>query len=184
MSVPKSKRTESQVQYVTTAGEIYKAVLQYCLKLPTRYSDIVARPLVELANNVYTNTMAANTIHHTTKHEAQMRVDHIILAKNYLFSLQAQLQIAHEIISSNKETKPWMLKTICRIGELIAEENKLLGGVLNKYRQNWKSAPDGSQTLLTEFGNLTDDEIVLLRGTLAAYRSRHDVLSNAPIYSG
>ena len=174
MSVPKRQRKESNALYVTTAGEIYKAVLQYCIKLPKRYSSIVTHSFVDLANKAYACCISANSIYHTNKHEAQIRVDQIILAKNYLYSLQAQIEIFTEIIKTNKEEKPWMFKALNKIGVLINEEFRLLSNILPTYRKNYREAPNDNYNLVSEFGNITDDEMVLLKHTLYGYRNRYN----------
>ena len=174
MSVPKRQRKESNALYVTTAGEIYKAILQYCIKLPKRYGPLVTHSFVDLGNKVYACCVSANSIYHTNKHEAQMRVDQIILAKNYLYSLQAQIEILTEIIKTDKEEAPWMFKALNKIGTLINEEFRLLSNILPVYRKNYKEAPNDNYNLVSEFGNITDDEMILLKHTLYGYRNRYD----------
>ena len=181
MSVPKGKRSESVVQFIATAGDIHKAVLEYCIKLPNRLNSLICVPMIDLSSHLYRHVVAANSIYHTNKHEAQMRIDNIILARSYLNALVDHISLCHEVLRRSESYQEWMTRRIEKISDLLVYENGLLSSILSYYRRLYKQAQDGNRQYLVEFGQLSDDEISLLRGTLMAYRNRFEPLEMYPI---
>lgn len=181
MSVPKGKRSESVVQFIATAGEIHRELLMFCVKLPNRWTTLICGPLMGLSSHLYHHVVAANSTYHTNKHEAQIRVDNILLARNYLNSVTDHLSLSHEVLRRSDNYEEWMTDRVEKISQLLVYEGELLTGILAYYRKLYKNAPNGNIQFYSEFGELSDDEISLLRGTLMAYRNRFEPLEMYPI---
>lgn len=132
MSVLKSHRTESNVQFLDTARELEIYTLQQCMKFPKRVTFYLSQPIVSLSQAVLNNAKAANSIYPHNAHEAQMRRDCLIKANNALQSLVSQLDIAQGVVGDvpDKVWLHWM--------ELIADEARLLSGVQRSDTERYK----------------------------------------------
>ena len=87
MSVYKSKRGKSSVQFVETARKLEEHTLEQCLKVPKRYTFLLTQRIMGLASTVYEEVVAANSIYPTNQHEAQLRRDHLTAANAALQAL-------------------------------------------------------------------------------------------------
>lgn len=72
MSVPKSKQTESKMQFLETGRNLYQAVMVLVTKLPKRYTFYIGRSVYETAREGYCHVKAANAVYPTNQHEARM----------------------------------------------------------------------------------------------------------------
>lgn len=124
MSVLKSKRCESKMQFVDTARELEIYTLRYAVKFPKRYTFFITTEIVRLAQSVYNEVKSANSIFPTNAHEAELRRDCLIRANNSLQCLISQLDIAKDAFCSEVEDKVWV-----RWMNLIIEESKLISAV-------------------------------------------------------
>ena len=124
MSVLKSKRCESKMQFVDTARELEIYTLRYAVKFPKRYTFFINTEIVRLAQSVYNEVKSANSIFPTNAHEAELRRDCLIRANNSLQCLISQLDIAKDVFCSEVEDKVWV-----RWMNLIIEESKLISAV-------------------------------------------------------
>ena len=115
MSVYKSKRGESSIQFIEVARKIECHTLEQCLKVPKRYTFLLTTRIMSLASDVYDHVVSANSIYPTNQHEAQTRRDHLIAANEHAFMT-------------------W--------GELINEEAKLISGIRRSDRARYKDLPD------------------------------------------
>ena len=80
MSVYKSKRSESSMQFVDTAKKLEAFTLSCCMKAPKRYTFFLTSRIMQLASDVHEHATAANNIWPTNQHEAQMRRDELTRA--------------------------------------------------------------------------------------------------------
>ena len=60
MSVYKSKRGESSVQFIETARQLEAHTLACCMKCPKRYSFLLTQRIMETASEVHEHVRAAN----------------------------------------------------------------------------------------------------------------------------
>ena len=125
VSVLKSKRDVSAVQYVETARELLIFTLQKCLKFPKRYTFFITTEIVRLAQDVFNCVKSANSIFVTNAHELQLRRDYLTKANCALQCLISHLDIAKSVIGSNdiksESWKRWM--------DFIELEAKLIAAV-------------------------------------------------------
>lgn len=142
MSVYKSKRGESSVQFIETARKLESHTLAQCLKIPKRYTFLLTTHIMELASAVYDNVISANSIYPTSQHETQIRRDHFISANAALQSLDRQLGLLAEVLRKNPENFKGFDNAFMTWGELINEEAKLISGIKRADRARYKSLPD------------------------------------------
>ena len=129
MSVLKSRRSESTMQFLETARELEIYTIKQCAKFPKRFMFLITKDLVALAKAVYNNAKAANSVYPTNAHEVQMRRDYIITANCDLQCLISQLDIAREFVKETDGNKP-LKSTIWQTwADLITAEAKLLANL-------------------------------------------------------
>lgn len=135
MSVLKSNRKPSDVQFLATAREIELHIYQITKKFPKRFSYTLTAKLIELSMSVYNNLLAGNSVYPTNKREAETRKFYWIYANNSLQCLIAQASIAKDLVpevSSNS----WE-----QLGLLLAEEAKLIAAVKHSDTKRYKDLP-------------------------------------------
>lgn len=91
MSVYKSKRGESSVQFIETARQLEAHTFACCMKAPKRYERFLTGRIMELSSEVHDRVRAANNIWPTNRHEAQLRRDELMRANNALQNLSPKL---------------------------------------------------------------------------------------------
>ena len=142
MSVYKSKRSESSMQFVDTAKKLEAFTLSCCMKAPKRYTFFLTSRIMQLASDVHEHATAANNIWPTNQHEAQMRRDELTRANIALQNLDPKLQLLYDSILQNQEGYGWIHKAMQRWGDLICEEAKLIAAVKKNDRQRYKDLPE------------------------------------------
>ena len=80
MSVIKSKRGESAVEFLHTARELRIFTIQKCVRFPARYGPYVAEPMVKTAVSIHENVERANRIYPSTREQADLRLDYLTVA--------------------------------------------------------------------------------------------------------
>lgn len=103
MSIYKSKRSESSMQFVDTAKKLEAFTLSCCMKAPKRYTFFLTSRIMQLASDVHEHAAAANNIWPTNQHEAQMRRDELTRANIALQNLDPKLQLLYEAARQNPE---------------------------------------------------------------------------------
>ena len=122
MSVLKSQRGESPVQYLETAYNLEVCTIRQALKFPKRYTFFIATEIVRLASECHNNVKAANGIYPTNAHEAQMRRDYLTAANAALQNLLSKIDIAKGLFPiDGKALEKW--------AGLIADEVRLIAAV-------------------------------------------------------
>ncbi len=138
MSVVKSKRGESNVQFIDTARKLEAHTFTYCMKAPKRYERFLTGRIMELSSEVHDHVRAANNIWPTNQHEAQMRRDELTRANIALQNLCPKLQLLYDCLIKNPENSKWIHRAMQKWGELISEEAKLIAAVKKADKQRYK----------------------------------------------
>ena len=134
MSVIKSKRSVSEMEFIATARKLEIHTIKKCVNFPKRYTFYVSQPLAAAATRVYENVKKGNSIYPTNQHEVQMRRDFFLIAHAELQSVISQLEVAAELFGIDADAmKYWM--------ELIDTEIKLVKAVLKNDRTRYKDLP-------------------------------------------
>lgn len=112
MSVYKSKRGESSVQFIETARQLEAHTFACCMKAPKRYERFLTGRIMELSSEVHDRVRAANNIWPTNRHEAQLRRDELMRANNALQNLSPKLQLLYDSILQNPDGYGWIHKAM------------------------------------------------------------------------
>lgn len=134
LAVIKSKRSESDMEFVYTARQLHIHTIRKCTNFPKRYTFYVGQPLAACATRIHEGVKIANSIHPINQHEAQMRRDNLLQANAELFNMVSQIEIAHELFGIDAEKMVfWM--------DLVNKEIRLVKGTLKKDRERYKDLP-------------------------------------------
>lgn len=131
MTVVKSKRGESKMEFLHTARELQIYTIKKCASFPKRYTFYLSQPIANSATRIYQYTKMANSIYPTNPHEVQMRRDYLLRANAELNSLVSQIEVAHEAFGLEERIMEfWM--------DIVDRELRLLKGTLNTDRERYK----------------------------------------------
>ena len=141
MSVYKSKRGLSAIQYVENARQLQIFTIKNCVKFPKRYTYIVVQKIAELAEDIDTHVRIAESIVPTNLREAQNKRDEHNYAFGLLNSLDDKLQLMYDIVSDNPNFKTefkWLPNAMLEWGRLIQTERNLITGVKKADKKRFK----------------------------------------------
>lgn len=131
ISVIKSKRNTSKMEFIHTARALQLYTIRKCVNFPKRYTFYISQPLVASATNIYACVLKGNGMYPTNQHEVQKRRDVFLDAYAELNNFSAQLELAYEII----EFKPDVLK---HWSGLVYKEFSLVKAVLKSDKARFK----------------------------------------------
>lgn len=131
LSVIKSKRTQSEMQFIYTARELQIYSIQKCVGFPKRYTFYVSQPIANAATRIHEYVKMANSIYPLNAHEVQMRRDYLLRANAELNSLVSQIEVAGELFGLDPNVlKHWM--------GLVDQEIRLVKGMMKKDRERYR----------------------------------------------
>ncbi len=134
MSVLKSKRTTSPIEFLNTARQLEIYSIQKAVNFPKRYTFYVSQPLANTATNIHKQLKMGNSIFPQSQHEARIRRDHFIKALSELQALVSQVEVAAQLFPiGEKQMQMWM--------ELINKEDRLIRALLKKDKDRYKDLP-------------------------------------------
>lgn len=133
MSVVKSRRGTSAVQFLATAREIQTYTLRTVVKhIPKRYTFYVAQKIVDSATDAHGYVKRANSVFPTNRREAELRREFFVRAVAEYQNLISQITLAYEMFPMpDKTMTDWMA--------LIRQEQVLLKAVMKKDRERYKA---------------------------------------------
>ena len=138
MSVLKSKRGKSAMQFLETARELEVYTIRQCARFPKRFMFLITKDIVSLAKAIYNNVKAANSVYPTNAAEVQIRRTYLITANCELQCLLSQLDIARDFVRGTQDNKPIQSSVWQKWADLITEETKLISAVKNKDKERFK----------------------------------------------
>lgn len=138
MSVPKSQRSESSMQFIQTARELKQHTLTVVKKCPKRLQFFLLAPIYEEAREVLHSVKAANNTFVHNAHEAQIRADYLGRANVVLQNLADDLEDLYEELINNEDRYKWVANAMQKHGELISTEAKLIGKVRKSDKERYK----------------------------------------------
>lgn len=134
MSVVRSKRGESEMEFLHTARELEMYSIRKCVNFPKRFTFYLNQPIANIATRVYEYVKIANSIFPTNQHEVQMRRDYLMRANAELHNLVSQIEVAHEMFGLEPNV-------MSHWSELIDKEIRLVKSLMKKDRERYKSLP-------------------------------------------
>jgi hypothetical protein len=134
MSVIRSARSVSEVQFLHTARELQIYTVQKCVGFPKRYTFYVSQPLAAVATRIYEDVKRGNSIYPANQHEVQLRRDYFLQALAELQNLISQVEVAYELFRFDANImEHWM--------ELVDTEMKLIKALLKSDKSRYKDLP-------------------------------------------
>lgn len=134
MSVLKSQRTTSTMEFLATARKLQIYSIQKCVNFPKRYTFYVSQPIANSATRIYEYVKCANSIYPLNQHEAQLRRDYFIKANAELNSLTSQLEVAQELFGIE-------MKVLQKWADMVNTEIRLVKAVMKADRDRYKTLP-------------------------------------------
>lgn len=135
MSVIKSKRKQSETQFLQNARELHVHTFRKCSHFPVRYRRYAERHILSKTAKIMDCVNGANRIYPLTKSEAQMRRELFLTAQAEIAELVKQIEFLSEVIGIEKTAHAeWIA--------LIDDEDRLIRGILKKDRERYKTLPD------------------------------------------
>ena len=131
MSVIKSKRSVSGVQFLDTARELQVFTTRTCVKFPKRYTFFITNNIVQCAVKVYGCVKRGNSIFPSSTDDAKLRHEQFVMAYAELQNLISQINVAYD-------TFPIADKTMIQWMELIKTEMALIKNVIKKDKERFK----------------------------------------------
>ncbi len=128
MSVLKSKRELSEMQFFQTAVDIQNELIKFCMNennIPKRYRFVFAMPIIEEGQKLVENIVNANTIYPHTNEE-------VIMRRNYQTEANANCEKILQKLQSLRQT----------LGADSAQLKIIVGKVLEEkgYITAWKKS--------------------------------------------
>lgn len=131
MSVIRSRRSESEIEFLHTARELQIYTIKKCTSFPKRYTFYISQPIAGAATRIHEYVKMANSVYPTNAHEAQIRRDYLLRANAELNSLVSQIEVAHELFGLEPNVmKYWM--------DIVEKEIRLVKAVMKKERERYK----------------------------------------------
>lgn len=143
MSVPASKRSTSQMEFISTATSLAARVARFSHSIPKRYTFQIANPIFEHAYDVVFNCRAANDTYVNSQATFDQRRCYLNEAVSHLNHIETLLDICLELATQTNGTngagKLGNVNTYSEIVELIAKEKKLISGCKRRDTQAYSS---------------------------------------------
>ncbi|NCC06710.1 MAG: hypothetical protein EOM30_01380 [Clostridia bacterium] len=134
MSVIKSKRTTSDMEFIANARKLEIYSIQKCVGFPKRYTFYVSQPIANAATRIYEDVKRGNSIYPLNQHEVQLRRDCFIRANAELQSMISQLEVAQELFGIEMDTLRFWV-------DIIDTEIRLVKAVMKSDRERYKDLP-------------------------------------------
>lgn len=134
MSVVKSRRGKSSVQFVEDAITIEKETMRIVVKhIPKRYTFYLSQEMVKCAVDACNNVKQGNSVYVTTSNDAIMRREFFMNAYTLYRALVTQIDIAHELFHfPDNPLTTWL--------GLIDEELKNLMAIMKSDQTRFENA--------------------------------------------
>lgn len=134
MSVIKSQRSTSEMEFIANARKLQIYTIKKCVSFPKRYTFYVSQPIANASTRIYEDVRRANSIYPVNQHEAQMRRDCFLRANAELYSLISQIEVAQELFGIDMDSMQYWL-------DIIDFEIRLVKAIMKSDRERYKNLP-------------------------------------------
>lgn len=136
MSVIKSKRKDSKVQFMQTTLELAAYTVELCRKFPKSLTFYVSQPAAQAAKGAYANVKRANSVFPKTQKDLEKRIDLFQAARRELMVLSSEMDLAYELQKDNiKES------AITKWHDLLADSYKLITAQIKSDKARFQDLP-------------------------------------------
>lgn len=101
MSVYKSRRKDAAAEFIADARELRKATMRVVKRFPKSYRWIITNNLLELATEIYTDCLRANSIFvhkDMTQHDFDLRHRYLMMAASAAEALLGEITFSYELV--------------------------------------------------------------------------------------
>jgi predicted metal-dependent hydrolase len=141
MSVVKSKRGESAMEFIDTARRLEEHTLSCCIKAPKRYREFLTRDIMRLASAVHNCVIAANSVYVSTKRDAELRREYLTRANSNLQALNPKLSLLYSAMTTHNPDRRWIHNAMKVWGELMTREAQLISAVKSADSKRYSDIP-------------------------------------------
>lgn len=134
MSVLKSKRNESSVQFLDTALKLEEYTILQCMKLPKRATFFVGQRVAELASGIADSVKSANTVFPNSIVTFEKRESYFIEAECYTQCLISKIALLKRMYSSEFKENVWI-----EWNKMLIEMVRLLSSIIKNDRERKKN---------------------------------------------
>ena len=136
MSVIKSKRKDSKVQFMQTTLELAAYTVELCRKFPKSLTFYVSQPAAQVAKGAYANVKRANSVFPKTQKDLEKRMELFQAARRELMVLSSEMDLAYELQKDNiKES------AITKWHDLLADSYKLITAQIKSDKARFQDLP-------------------------------------------
>lgn len=136
MSVIKSKRKDSKVQFMQTTLELAAYTVELCRKFPKSLTFYVSQPAAQAAKGAYANVKRANSVFPKTQKDLEKRMELFQAARRELMVLSSEMDLAYELQKDNiKES------AITKWHDLLADSYKLITAQIKSDKARFQDLP-------------------------------------------
>lgn len=136
MSVIKSKRGKSSVQFMQTGLDLVNHTISIVRKFPKSVTFYISVPTANAAKEMYANLKKGNSIIPQTKHELERRLDYFqdAYASLQVLSSEIDMAVEHQIDEIAEGN-------ILRWLELLDKEERLIRAQIKGDKERYKNLP-------------------------------------------
>lgn len=130
MTVPKSKRRETKMEFVHNA----RVIEDFCIRHWDMNLSNVLQKCIQISADIYSNVLQANSIYPVNQQEFKERILCLKRALSLIYSLKGQISLGyrHQKISTS---------VVKEINEYIEKQKRLLKGIIKKDKERYKGLP-------------------------------------------
>lgn len=148
MSVYKSKRTVSKMEFIKIGQQIATYTIKQLKKFPKSYRFNIVNDLYRLSIEIYENSLKANSIYmnkNMTEAEYLLRKEYLFKSKSAIFAMSGLLTVVFDMVLQGNNflgDKEKMSNMFQEWARLLNLEHKLIKGVIDSDKNRWKSYQD------------------------------------------
>ena len=131
MSVIKSERKVSEMEFLANARKLQIYTIKKCANFPKRYNFYISTPLAAISTRIHEHVKIGNSIYPTNESEYQLRREQFIMANAELQNLISQIEVASEIFGIEAKTMEYWMS-------IVKKEIALIKSVIRKDKERLK----------------------------------------------
>lgn len=141
MSVLKSERGMSNVEFIDVARKLEIHTLNTLTKCPSKYRYLYTEKIMSLASDIHTMLIQANNIYPKSKADYDTRRYYTLSAQGLLYSLAAKVGILFDALLDNhkQDTSKWLPHAMEVYGELLTLDMKYVANLIRSDEQRFGS---------------------------------------------
>jgi len=139
MSVVKSHRGESNMEFIDTARKIEEFTFSCCMKTPKRYSAFLTSDLMQLASRVHSYVIMANSIYVNNQEEARLRRSYFTKANACLQAMNPKISLLYSMMTKNYPDRKWIHNAMKEWGAMMVKEASLISAIKKREQERYKN---------------------------------------------